>query len=63
MIYCNKCEGRMFVDRQYSSMIHLETYCIRCGSRNFYHPPSDSREGLWLLNLENLRAKTTIVSL
>jgi hypothetical protein len=63
MIYCNRCKGRMFIDRQYSSVMHLETYCIRCGARRFYHPPSDSREGLWLLGRENLRAKTTIVSL
>jgi len=63
MIHCNRCMGRMFIDRQYSSTIHLETYCIRCGHRKFYHPPADSKEGLWLLNLENLKAKTTIVSL
>ncbi len=53
----------MFVDRQYSSQIHIETYCICCGSRKFFHPPSDSKEGRWILNQENLRAKTTIVSL
>ena len=63
MIYCRKCKGRMFIDRQYSSIMHLETYCIRCGVRKFYHPPSDSTEGLWLLEKESLRAKTTIVSL
>jgi hypothetical protein len=53
----------MFVDRQYSTIMHLETYCIQCGSRTFYHPPSESLEGLWLLDQENLRAKTTITSL
>lgn len=63
MLYCRKCNGRMFMDRQYSTTMHLETYCIRCGSRKFYHPPSDSLEGLWILDLENLRAKTTITSL
>ncbi len=63
MIYCKKCNGRMFVDRQYSSEMHMEIYCIRCGSRTFYHPPSQSRHGQWILNLENLRAKTTITSL
>jgi hypothetical protein len=63
VMHCGKCNGRMFVDRQYSSQIHIETYCICCGSRKFFHPPSDSKEGRWILNQENLRAKTTIVSL
>jgi len=53
----------MFIDRQYSSQAHLEIYCISCGVRRFYHPPSQSRYGKWLLDLENLRAKTTITSL
>jgi predicted nucleic acid-binding Zn-ribbon protein len=63
MINCTKCVGKMFVDRQYSSVMHLETYCIRCGNRKFYHPPSDTTEGQWILNQEKLRAKTTIASL
>jgi hypothetical protein len=63
MIYCKRCNGRMFVDRQYSSSVHIETYCVKCGSRTFYHPPSHSKDGQWILNQENLRAKTTIVSL
>ena len=53
----------MFVDRQYSSQIHIETYCIHCGERIFYHPPSNSKDGKWLLGIEILRAKNTIVSL
>jgi predicted nucleic acid-binding Zn-ribbon protein len=63
MIKCVKCSGKMFVDRQYSSIMHLETYCIRCGNRKFYHPPSDTTEGQWILNQERLKAKTTIASL
>jgi predicted nucleic acid-binding Zn-ribbon protein len=63
MIYCKRCKGRVFVDRQYSSEMHIETYCISCGERKFYHPPSQNRYGQWLLDLEKLRAKTTIASL
>ena len=63
MIHCRRCKGRMFIDRQYSSQIHLETSCIKCGHRQFFHPPSESKEGRWLLDQENLRAKATIVSL
>jgi hypothetical protein len=60
MLRCKKCSGRMFVDRQYSSVSHLETYCILCGHRDFFNPPQNSTEGRWLLKKEALRAKATI---
>ena len=60
MIKCFKCNGRMFIDRQYTTIDHLEIYCISCGSRRFFHPPSESAEGSWLLKKELLKAKATI---
>jgi len=39
---------------------HLEIFCLMCGSRIFYHPPSDSEEGRWLLKKEIERAKSTM---
>jgi hypothetical protein len=60
---CKKCGGRVFVDRQYTSVDHLETFCILCGTRNFFHPPSQSLEGRWLLEKEKSRVKNTITSL
>ena len=39
---------------------NLELYCILCGSRKFFHPPSNSQEGQWLLKKEQLRAKNTM---
>jgi len=53
----------MFVDRIHSNIDHLETYCVRCGNRKFYHPPSDSAEGTWLLQKEKSKAKSTIANL
>ena len=53
----------MFLDRQYSSIGHLETYCISCGARSFYNRPENSAEGLWLLKKELLRMKATMSSL
>lgn len=50
----------MFLDRQYSSTTHLEVYCLYCGSRRFFHPPSESKEGTWLLKKEIQRAKATM---
>jgi hypothetical protein len=63
MIRCDKCPGRVFIDRTYSSPMHLETYCILCGTRKFYSPPDKTTEGRWLLKKEVLRAKATISSL
>ena len=63
MIKCNKCSGRMFIDRIYSAINHLEVYCVLCGNRKFFNPPQNSKEGQWLLKKEQLRAKGTISSL
>jgi len=53
----------MFVDRQYSSVDHLETFCITCGHRVFFHPPSESGQGRWILQKEKSRANNTITTL
>jgi hypothetical protein len=63
MFFCKKCGGKLFVDRQYTSIQHIETYCLQCGNRKFFHPPMESREGKWLLEKELLRAKLTITIL
>jgi RNase P subunit RPR2 len=60
---CKRCEGKMFVDRIHSNIDHLETYCVKCGNRKFYHPPSESVEGKWLLQKEKFRAKSIIANL
>ena len=60
MIKCSKCKSRMFVDRQFSRPEHLEVFCLTCGTRKFYNPPSASSEGTWLLQKEILKAKNTI---
>ena len=60
---CKRCKGKVFLDRQYTSIEHIETFCILCGDRKFYHPPRDSMEGRWLLLREKSRAKSTTTSL
>lgn len=63
MIKCDRCGGTVVVDREYSSINHLEISCLHCGMRKFFHPPTESREGRWLLEKELLRAKHTITPL
>jgi len=62
-VICKKCKGRVLLDRQYSSLMHMETYCISCGLRSFFHPPRESEQGRWLLAKELSRAKLTITKL
>jgi predicted nucleic-acid-binding Zn-ribbon protein len=63
MIKCSKCKSRMFIDRQYTRAEYLEVFCLTCGNRKFYNPPSASSEGAWLLQKEILKAKNTISQL
>ena len=54
----------MFVDRSYNAQNHLETFCIICGTRKFYHNFSkEDIEAQWLLKMEQMRAGTSISSL
>lgn len=48
MIICKKCKGKIFVDRCHSASDHLELFCILCGDRRMYHPPSNFKEIKWL---------------
>ena len=61
MIKCPKCNGRMFIDRAFSEYSHMETFCIRCGNRKFYHDFSKTDgESAWLWKMEMLRMKASI---
>ena len=58
MLTCKKCTGRMFIDRAFSEHNHMETFCIRCGTRVFYHNFDQSNgEVSWLWNMEKMRMK------
>lgn len=64
MLKCKKCKGRLFVDRAYTALNHIETFCIKCGNRNFYHNfTEEDKEAQWLLKIEQMRAATSISSL
>ena len=60
---CIKCNGKVFIDRQYTTIGHIEIYCIACGKRKFFHPPDTTKEGKWILAKEVFRAKTTMTPL
>jgi RNase P subunit RPR2 len=55
---CKRCRGKMFVDRVHSAYDHLEIFCINCGCRKMYHPPSKfGNFALWLEKREKETAR------
>jgi 5-methylcytosine-specific restriction endonuclease McrA len=58
LLNCKKCEGRVFVDRVHSAYDHLEIFCINCGERKMFHPPSRFDKDIqWLDKIEKSRVK------
>jgi hypothetical protein len=43
---CNRCSGKVLVERLFSSNKDFETSCIICGDRKFI--AKDSELGVWL---------------
>ncbi len=51
----------MFIDRAFSEHNHMETFCIRCGHRKFYHDFDKSNgEAAWLWQMEKMRMTASI---
>lgn len=60
MIKCSKCNGRVFVDRVFTTPAHLELYCLLCGKREMYpHPESKGKRARWIMAKEKARARAT----
>lgn len=51
MLHCRKCNGRVFIDRAFSTQIRLEIYCINCGKRWFVKR-DENAFGIWLSEKE-----------
>lgn len=63
-MFCKRCRGRMFVDRAYNALNHIEIFCVCCGYRKFFHNFGlEDKEAQWLLLMEKIKAKITISSL
>jgi hypothetical protein len=46
-MHCRKCGGRVFVDRVFSQMLHMELFCILCGRRWMVNKDTNAF-GRWL---------------
>lgn len=64
MITCTKCGGRVFVDRVFTSVAHLELYCLLCGKREMYpNPESKGKRARWVMEKERARARRSATNL
>lgn len=58
MLKCKKCNGKIFVDRIFTQYDHLEIFCINCGYRKIFHPPSQFGKMVqWLDQIEKALMK------
>ena len=44
---CQRCSGRVFVDRVFSQKLHVELFCIMCGRRWMINKDTNAL-GRWL---------------
>ena len=56
MMTCQKCDGRVFIDRVFSQKLHIELFCIMCGKRWMINKETDGL-AKWLDKMEQRYAK------
>ena len=61
MMFCKKCNGRVFVDRVFSQKLHVELFCIMCGKRWMINKDTSSL-GRWLEQVEKDKLKDLAIS-
>jgi hypothetical protein len=58
---CQRCNGRMFLDRVFSDNKNFEVYCILCGDRKFVSKGTEF--GTWLSQVEtDFRKEKSLVN-
>lgn len=61
MLKCNKCSGRVFVDRTYSEGTHIELVCINCG-KGWALSKEKNAMAKWLIRQERARLDALYVA-
>lgn len=61
MMTCQKCQGRVFVDRVFSQKLHMELFCIMCGKRWMVNKDTNAF-GRWLEQKDREYAKDLSIS-
>jgi hypothetical protein len=58
---CQRCKGRVFVDRVFSQKLHIELFCILCGKRWMINKELNSF-AKWLDQNDRAHAKNYSIS-
>lgn len=61
MMTCQRCNGRVFVDRVFSQKLHVELFCIMCGKRWMVNKETNAF-GRWLEKIDKAHAKDYSIS-
>lgn len=61
MMKCQRCRGRVFVDRVFSQKLHVELFCILCGRRWMINKDTNAF-GRWLEQKDKEHAKSYSIS-
>jgi hypothetical protein len=61
MMKCQRCGGRVFIDRVFSQKLHMELFCILCGKRWMINKETNLF-GRWLETVDNAHAKSYSIS-
>ena len=60
-MWCQKCNGRVFIDRVFSQKLHMELFCVMCGKRWMINKET-SALGKWLEIQDQRHAKSFFIS-
>jgi hypothetical protein len=61
MMTCQRCNGRVFIDRVFSQKLHIELFCIMCGRRWMINKDT-SALGRWLEKRDKAHSKNLSIS-
>ena len=58
---CQRCGGRVFIDRVFSQKLHIELFCIMCGRRWMLNKDTN-KLGRWLEQRDEQYRKSSYIS-
>ena len=61
MMTCQRCKGRVFIDRVFSQKLHMELFCVMCGKRWMINKKTN-KLAKWLEKMEEKYAKLFFIS-
>jgi len=61
MMQCQRCGGRVFIDRVFSQKLHIELFCIMCGRRWMLNKDTN-KLGKWLEKRDEQYRKNSYIS-